>query len=182
MSFAAWFIAQWVPPLDGGPLYPIHVGSFNLFTWQLLFVLGVAIGHSRITATAPQVKFRPLFLGAAGLVVTYSWCVRHLQWRPAGCPDWLFGIILNKPNLGVLRLVDFLMAAYLVGAAASRLPRLFTWRPLAFLGQHSLAVVGAQSVVVMVLLDFPSLFTTRLGDWLMSADRDRAPLRGGRGA
>jgi hypothetical protein len=90
--------------------------------------------------------------------------VRHLQWRPPGCPDWLFGIILNKPNLGVMRLADFLAAAYIVAALGLRFPALVTWRPLAFLGQHSLAVVAAQSVAVLVVLNFMVLFATPLRD------------------
>jgi hypothetical protein len=165
-SAAAWFAVQWIPPIDGGPLYPVHVGSFNIFAWQFLFVLGAAIGHSRVTASAPQVRFRPVLLAAAVGLVVYSWCVRHLQWRPPGCPDWLFGILLNKPNMGVLRLADFLAAAYLVASVSLRFPSFVTWRPLAFLGQHSLAVVAAQSVAVLVLLNFTVLFATPLRDYL----------------
>jgi hypothetical protein len=164
-SLLSWFAVQWIPPVDGGPLYPVHVGSFNIFAWQLLFVLGAAIGHSRVTAKAFQIKFRPMLLVAASVFVVYSWCVRHLQWRPPGCPEWLFGILLNKPNLGGLRMADFLAAAYIVGAVGTRFPSLVTWRPLAFLGQHSLSVVAAQCVLILVLLNFLSLFSTPLRDW-----------------
>jgi hypothetical protein len=165
-SFAAWFVVQWVPPIDGGPLYPVHLGSFNMFAWQFLFVLGAAIGHTRVTASAPQIRFRPILLAAAAGFMVYSWCVRHLQWRPPGCPDWLFGIILNKPNLGIFRLADFGAAAFIVAAVSLRFPSLVTWRPLAFLGQHSLSVVAAQSVAVLVLLNFMGLFATPLRDYL----------------
>jgi hypothetical protein len=163
-SMFGWFVVQWVPPIDGGPLYPVHLGSFNMFAWQFLFVLGAAIGHTRVTASAPQIRFRPALLAAAVGFVVYSWCVRHLQWRPPGCPDWLFGILLNKPNLGVMRLADFLAAAYIVAAVGLRFPSLVTWRPLAFLGQHSLAVVASQSVAVLVVLNFMVLFATPLRD------------------
>jgi hypothetical protein len=167
-SAFAWFVVQWIPPIDGAPLYPVHVGSFNIFAWQLLFVFGAVIGHARLSEARPQVLFRPLlFLGAVAVVV-YGYGVQKLHWRPAG-PEWLFGILLNKPNLGALRLADFGMAAYLVSLLGARWPALVTWRPLAFIGQHSLVVVAAQSVLVMILIQFNSLFDTRLHDYLTTA-------------
>jgi hypothetical protein len=168
-SLLSWFVVQWIPPVDGAPLYPIHVGSFNIFAWQFLFVIGVAIGHTRITPSGPQIRFRPAYLAAAAAMAVYGWCVQHLQWRPPGCPDWLFGILLNKPNLGVLRLVDFGAVAFLVGALGLRFPALVTWRPLALLGQHSLVVFAAQSVGVMIILNFSPLFATPLRDCLTTA-------------
>ena len=167
-SFAAWFLVQWVPPVDGAPLYPIHVGSFNIFAWQFLFVAGVVIGHARLTDPRPQITFRPLLLAGAVAVVVYGYGVQKLHWRP-DCPDWLFGMILNKPNLGALRLADFAMAAYLVAVFGERFPRLLTWRPFAFLGQHSLVVVAAQSVLAMILVQFSWLFATTSRDRLTTA-------------
>jgi hypothetical protein len=167
-SFLAWFIVQWIPPIDGAPLYPVHVGSFNIFAWQFLFICGMAIGHDRLTDPRPQMSFRPLLLlGAIGIAV-YGYGVQRLHWRP-DCPEWLFGAMLNKPNLGALRLADFGMAAYLVGMIGGRWPKLVTWRPLAFLGQHSLVVVAAQSVLVLILIQFDGLFATTLRDHLVAA-------------
>ncbi len=167
-SLFAWFVVQWIPPVDGAPLYPIHVGSFNIFAWQLLFVFGAALGHARLSDLRPQVPFRPLlFLGAVAVVV-YGYGVQKLHWRPGG-PEWLFGVLLNKPNLGALRLADFGMAAYLVALVGARWPALVTWRPLAFIGQHSLVVVAAQSVLVMILIQFNTLFDTKLHDYLTTA-------------
>jgi hypothetical protein len=167
LSFLAWFVVQWIPPLDGAPLYPVHVGSFNIFAWQFLFVAGLVIGHNRQTDARPQLTFRPLLLLGALAVVVYGFGVQRLHWRP-DLPDWLFGTILNKPNLGALRLADFAMAAYLVGLVGGRWPRLVTWRPLAFLGQHSLVVVAAQSVLVLILIQFDGLFATPWSDRLVS--------------
>jgi len=166
-SFFAWFVVQWVPPVDGAPLYPIHVGSFNIFAWQFLFVSGVVIGQVRLTDPRPQIGFRPLLLAGAAAICVCGYGVQRLHWRP-DCPDWLFGIILNKPNLGALRLVNFAMVAYLVGAVGGRWPRLITWRPLAFLGQHSLVVVAAQSVLVLILIQFDGLFATPWRDRLVT--------------
>jgi hypothetical protein len=166
LSTALWLSVQWAPPIDGAPLYPLHVGSFNLFAWQFLFVLGLVIGYGR-AADPESVRMRvnlPLMALAAAVAV-YTWGLNHLAW-PYPCSETTFGILLNKPALGFLRLTDFGCVAYLVAIFAARYPRLFSWPPFELLGRHSLVVVATQSVVVMVLLQFPGLFADPLGNWL----------------
>ena len=161
VSAAVWFAVQWAPPFDGTPLGPLNLGSFNLLAWQFLFVIGVCLGHAR--ASSQPILRRPpvlVLLGCAA-VLTYGFGLRRFHW-PEIWPDARFGVFLNKPDLGLFRLADFGCAAYLLSFAAARFPALFNWRPLAFLGQHSLQVVAAQSVCVMALLEFPHLFSTDL--------------------
>ena len=162
-SFGLWLIVQFAPPFNGAILYPIHVGSFNLFAWQFLFFSGAAIGHARATSPRPQVPFKPLLIAGALAIAVFGWGVPHLQWRPPA-PDAVFGVMVNKPALGGLRLADFAAVAYLVSVAGSLAPRALCWRPLAFLGQHSLAVVGVQTVLVMALLQFQALFESPLAN------------------
>jgi hypothetical protein len=166
---ALWLSVQWAPPIDGAPLYPIHVGSFNLFAWQFLFVLGVVIGHARaVNPASVRMRPNPALMVLAGAVAVYTWGLNILGW-PQPWADRTFGILLNKPALGYLRLVDFAAVAYLVGILAAAYPRLLSWRPLEFLGRHSLVVVATQSVVVMMLLQFPVLFATPAANWITSA-------------
>src|SRR5580658_3198794 len=65
ISVALWAAVQGSSPIDNAPLYPIHVGSFNLFAWQLLFVMGVVIGHARITEKKPVMRRNPLLVATA---------------------------------------------------------------------------------------------------------------------
>src|SRR5665213_877198 len=153
LSAAAWLAVQWAPPVDGAPLYPIVTGSFNLFAWQFLFVAGVAIGHARLSGSEQVSRPRPWVLAAAAAVAVYGFGYRHFQW-PVVWPERTFGILLNKPALGLFRIADFGAVAYLVAAVGARFPSALTYRPLAFLGRHSLTVVAAQSVIIMVLLPF----------------------------
>jgi hypothetical protein len=147
--------------IDGAPLYPLHVGSFNLFAWQLLFFGGVIIGRER--ALHPErtlVPFRwPIFLFVLAFAV-YGWGIQHQGWHPFGWSDPTFGIMINKTALGLLRLADFGACAYLIAVLGGLCPKLLTWRPLAFLGQHSIAVFGVQSVVAVILLEFTWPFAT----------------------
>ena len=168
LRLAHWLAMQWAPPIDGAPLDPINTGTFNLFAWQFLFFAGAAIGHSRMDRPAISPRLQPaLILGCLG-IAGYCWGIHHLQWRPPWS-DRTFGVMLNKPALGGLRLADFAAVAYLVGVVGDRLPWLLTWRPLAFLGRHSIAVVAVQSAAAMILLEFPALFVTPLSNWLTTA-------------
>ena len=167
LSAVLWLAAQTPEQFDGATRYPIHLGSFNLFAWQFLFVAGIAIGHAKASSPSSQITRQPLLFAAAAAVVAYGLGVIHLHWQPAWS-DHLFGIMLNKPDLGLLRLVDFAAAAYLIAAAGAYFPRLLTWRPFAFLGQHSLPVVAAQSVTTIVLLQFPALFAIPVLNWTLT--------------
>ncbi len=168
VSAGVWLAVQFAPPVDGAPLYPIHTGSFNLLAWQFLFVAGVVVGHARASGRPQASRPSPWVLSAAAAVAAYGIGVRYAQW-PALWPDRVFGVLLNKPALGLLRMADFGCVAYLVGVLGSRFPDALTWRPLAFLGRHSLAVVATQSVAVMGLLQFPALFETELSRTLVAA-------------
>jgi hypothetical protein len=137
--------------MDTVSLYPLNIGTFNLFAWQFLFLLGVVAGRARLDKSTPVVKARfPLIAGCAA-VLGFGWSIQHLGWRPPWT-EAFFGVALNKPALGLLRLANFGAAAYVVALIGMSVPRLLNWPALAFLGRHSLAVVAAQSVLAMALL------------------------------
>jgi len=159
ISGLLWVVNQWAPPIDGDPLYPLNVGTFNIFAWQFLFVLGIVIGHARACGIPQVSRANPVTVIGALALAVYAFGLRHYQWPPLW-PTRIYGIFLNKPALGLFRMGDFAAIAYLVAVIGARFPRLLTWPPLAFLGQHSLQVVAAQSVAVMALLQFDGLFAT----------------------
>jgi hypothetical protein len=167
VSFAVWLATQFAPAIDGAPLYPINTGSFNVFAWQMLFIAGVAIGHARISGLEQVKRPNPLVICATAALALYCLGIRHAQW-PTLWSDRVFGVFLNKPALGLLRIADFGSVAYLVAAFGARFPAALSWRPLATLGRHSLAVVAIQSVAITALLQFP-LFGTTLSRTLTAA-------------
>ncbi|HZZ57139.1 MAG TPA: OpgC domain-containing protein [Opitutaceae bacterium] len=169
VSCLLWLTVQNVygSAIDGAPLYPLHVGSFNLFAWQFIFYCGVVIGHAKSSATEPLIPFRPWLLLLILAVAVYGWGIQHRGW----VPPWsqvFFGVAINKTALGFFRLTNFGCIAYLLAFIGRLAPRALTWRPLAFLGQHSIAVFGVQSVVGIVLLEFWWLFATPLRNWITS--------------
>jgi hypothetical protein len=168
VSGAVWLGMQWAPPIDGAPLYPINTGSFNLAAWQFLFVAGVTIGHARISGSQQVLRPNPWVLVSAAAVAIYGFGLHHAEW-PRLWPDHAFGMLLNKPALGLFRMADFGCVAYLVAVFGAQFPKALMWRPLELLGRHSLAVVAAQSVMIMAILQFPALFDTGVHRTLTAA-------------
>jgi hypothetical protein len=160
LSAGLWFVMQFMPPIDGAPLYPINTGSFNMLAWQMLFIAGVAIGHARMSGRAQVARPNLAVLAGCLGIATYGFGIKHFNW-PSVWPEMTFGVLLNKPALGLFRLADFGAVAYLVACFGARFPAALTFRPLAFLGRHSLAVVAIQSVAITALLQFP-LFDSAL--------------------
>jgi hypothetical protein len=168
LSGALWLAMQWAPPMAGAALEYVNTGTFNLFSWQFLFVAGIAVGHARASGLAQVSRPSAWALGGAAALVVYGFGLRHANW-PALWPDETYGVLLNKPALGLLRMADFGAVAYLVAILGERFPRALVARPLALLGRHSIAVVAAQTVAVLVLLQFSPLFSTALGRTLTAA-------------
>jgi hypothetical protein len=168
LSGALWLAVQWAPPIDGAPLYPINTGSFNILAWQFLFVAGLAIGQARISGKEQVGRPNPWVVGSALALAAYGFGLDHLHWRPVW-PEHAFGILLNKPALGLFRMADFGCVAYLVAIFGERFPKALMWRPLEFLGRHSLVVVATQSVAVMAVLQFSPLFASALSRTLTTA-------------
>jgi hypothetical protein len=160
VSFLLWLAVQLSPPLGASALEPINMGAFNFFAWQFLFVLGLFVGHDRASQRAharrhPRRNFL-VITGALALAV-YAWGLHQFHW-PHPWSDRVFGILLNKPALGWLRLGDFLLVAYLISVVGSAWPNVLEWKPLAFLGRYPLSVFAVQTVVVVAMMQFPKLF------------------------
>lgn len=168
ISAFLWLTVQglWGSNIDGAPLYPLHVGSFNLFAWQFIFYAGVVIGHRKATSTQPLIPFRPWLFALVLAFTVYGWGVQHRGWVPPGWSDLFFGVAINKTALGIFRLTNFGCVAYLLAVLGRQYPKVLTWRPLAFLGQHSIAVFAVQSVVGIVMLEFWWLFETPTRNWI----------------
>jgi hypothetical protein len=167
VSAALWLVIQWAPPVDGAPLYPVNTGSFNLLAWQFIFVAGVAIGHARLSGQAQVAKPNPWVVSLAAALAVYAFGIRQFEWTSLW-PDRVFGLLLNKPALGLLRIGDFAAVAYLVAILGERFPRALSIPPLEFLGRHSLVVVATQSVAIMTVLQFPSFTATEFDRTLVA--------------
>jgi hypothetical protein len=145
-SFAFWVLAQFgfraaehtfmmhfIPTR-----IPIHeMGSFDLWAWQLLWIVGIWLGvrwaqdNLPIEASAKKVVI-PAAVIACAFFILRRVIVHGLQ---LGATEWMF----DKWHLGPLRLLDFAAVAALMIVGQSILKPLAI-RPLVLMGQSSLQV------------------------------------------
>jgi hypothetical protein len=135
----------------------IHTGALRTSAWQLLFVVGVVLGGrwaagSRVVSTPKRVVL--FALAALALVCAAS---RH-GWLPGSQP-WA-AELANKATLGPLRVVNAAVLFALITLAVRARSEWFTWAPLTFLGQHSLAAFTTHVVVAELVLGLPQYFET----------------------
>jgi len=151
-GFSEWFYRHFI---DAIPLsVPFsETGSFNMWGWQFLWMMGLWMGASRNEPGVAPFEFPRWALWTAGVIALVC-----LVWRHAiGQTPFPVGTGLNplfdKWLLGPLRLIDLFALTVLTirfgPALAARLPRM---RWLETLGAASLAVFCAHLVVVLLVL------------------------------
>lgn len=139
---------------------PVNLGAFDILAWQLLFVLGTIFGYYWATASKPLLSFRPAMLALCLFVAVPLWfCIKYHD-LPAGLSMNMVWSWADKTHIAPLRLVNFVVLAYLIAAVAVHRPRFLTIRPLAFLGRNSLVVFTAQATICFFVLTQPGLFAT----------------------
>jgi hypothetical protein len=164
-SLALWGLCNAFIPQHPFVSGVIKTGAFDPGAWQLLFVTGVVFGHAwarrQVLLPAPRAWIIALMIATVACLYAMRHAFIHAPWSQP-----LLDALTNKNNLAPLRLLDFALLAYLVHLAIARFPAIMQWRPLAFLGRHSLPVFSAHVVIATVLLGLPALFAeTARGRW-----------------
>lgn len=155
-SFAIWAAAQcglrgWV--YRQGDPFGLKVpenstGAFDLYAWQLLWMVGLALGslyadalyeshtddgHNRESGFPPFLMKLSWMAALVFLVLRYS---PLDQWiNPA-----LYGWLIDKWHLGPVRVINFAALTILLVRFGARIASLPFMKPLALLGQASLEV------------------------------------------
>jgi hypothetical protein len=113
----------------------IHLGFFDSFAWQILFVAGLISGHKTFTAKGRWLSTGWKLPALAYVIALAFFALRHN----------LVGISVNyrlvdRASLGLLRLLDFACVTFLVCCGRRWIEPLIGWRGFAFLSRHSLQV------------------------------------------
>ncbi len=139
--------------------FGIHVpenstGAFDLYGWQLLWILALAIGTLYADAPDPQPTAEqsgsplaiPRWLLGLSMAVAATFLV--LRYSPvdnvidADVSNWL----IDKWHLGPARMINFAALAIVLAKFGSRIARLKPFAPLALLGQASLEVFSVHVI------------------------------------
>jgi hypothetical protein len=126
-----------------------ETGAFNLFAWQLVWITGMALGAMSIQGPLPFVRLPRFVYPLCAAVCAFFIGVRH-NWLGARLTTQTFGLMLDKWQIGPLRLVN-LLAFVVLAYWFRRLIKLFVLRePFLTLGKASLEVFSAHLVFVFV--------------------------------
>jgi len=148
-SFALWAIAQfglraWL--YRQGDLFGLKVpetstGAFDLYAWQLLWIVGLALGSITFGGNRSQPRQRiPKWLWKISLPLAIGFFI--LRYSPLD--HWMnpeiYGWLIDKWHLGPTRLINFSALAILVVRFGVRIAHLPFVAPLYLLGQASIEV------------------------------------------
>jgi hypothetical protein len=157
ISFAIWVAAQcgiraWVyrhVNLFGLNVPESSTGAFNLFAWQLLWMVGLALGSLYADALYESSQNEGDPRDQAGFphwLLRLSWCVAVVFLVLRYCPvdRWvnpdIYGWLIDKWHLGPVRVINFAALTILLVRFGGRIAALPFMKPLASLGQASLEV------------------------------------------
>jgi hypothetical protein len=155
-SFTVWLLAQFGLRQDlyGFATHHFHLrvplsemGAFNLWAWQLMWILGLWSGSRwakddlPIEQWAQRVWVPAAVIAATLLVIRYSE-INGLNLTP-------YSLVFDKWHLGALRLIDF-AAIIAVLVRFQSLVKPLAVRPLILLGQASLQVFVAHFVFCFI--------------------------------
>jgi hypothetical protein len=155
ISFSVWTAAQfglrhWM--YTRGDLFGLSVpenstGAFDLYGWQLLWIVGLALGSIYADSIAgPETNGTEPGIGIPGWVLKLSFLVAGaflvLRYSPAD--RWVdpavYGWLVDKWHLGAARIINFSAIAIILTRFGARIAALPFLKPLASLGQASIEV------------------------------------------
>lgn len=144
-------LAAWT----GLPVPLGETGSFNTFSWQLLWLVGLWMGASRNAPGAQPFRLPPWSVALAAAVALYGFYWRHegINGQAPFGGDVQLNMLFDKWQLGPLRLLNFLALGILtIRFGPLLLRKLPRQRWLESMGAASLEVFCAQLVVVLLVL------------------------------
>ena len=151
-SFTFWLLAQFGlrQALYGFAVHHLglriplsEMGAFNLWAWQLMWILGMWCGARWAKDDLPVEKWARRVWIPAAFVAAALLAIRYTELRGLNLAGW--SIFFDKWHLGVVRLIDFAAIAALLVRFQSVVKPLAV-RPLVLLGQSSLQVFCAHFV------------------------------------
>jgi len=150
-SALLWLLAQfglrsWIHSLvvaATGLHIPLQeTGAFNLFAWQIVWVLGLWIGACSAKGEIPFYRLpRTAYLFSAAVCLFFV-SVRH-EWLGSGLTPQHFGLLLDKWQIGPLRLINLIAFACVIFWSRRLGSRLVLVEPFLMLGRASLEVFCA---------------------------------------
>lgn len=151
VSLAAWLLSQvtlgrllhWAVRLvpDG------RAPGFDPLGWQLVFVAGIVVSWLALTGRADRLVLRGRWLALAAALAVLFLAARYV----APQTGLLAQVLVGRPSVGPLRLLNFAVLALLVVSQRERIARVLP-SVLRTVGRQPLAVFGTHAVLLVLLV------------------------------
>lgn len=126
-----------------------ETGAFDLFAWQWVWIMGMWLGARSVEGPLP-LRFIPRWaMGVAAIICGFFLGVRHGWWGPQ-LGQQNFGILLDKWQIGPLRLLNLIAFVSVLYGLRRAVRWLISREPFITLGRASLEVFCAHLVFVFV--------------------------------
>jgi hypothetical protein len=119
-----------------------ETGAFNLFAWQIIWVLGLWIGASSSEGHLPFRKLPQFVYPISAAICLFFIAVRH-GWFGSKLTQQHLGIQIDKWQIGPLRLLNLIAFACLAYWLRKIIARIVQVEPFLILGKASLEVFCA---------------------------------------
>jgi hypothetical protein len=116
----------------------VDMGNFDLFSWQLIWILALAIGHTYNETWFNTKAAKGALLFSVGFFLL-MFCFRW-PWIPISLNMDKYWWTVDKWRLGPLRVLNFFAMVYIVASFdLKQVFRSIIFRPLALIGKNALA-------------------------------------------
>jgi hypothetical protein len=126
-----------------------ETGAFNLFAWQLVWVLGLWIGACSAEGTLPFTRLPRVAFPISASVCLFFIGIRH-GWLGPRLTQETLGVQLDKWQIGPLRLINLIAFACVMYWLRKLVVRIVSVEPFLTLGKASLEVFCAHVFFVFV--------------------------------
>ena len=129
-----------------------ETGAFNLFAWQFIWILGMWLGAESAEHGLPFRRLPRVAYPIAAAVCLFFLGIRHSLARPLPSHKKVFGIQLDKWQLGPYRMVNLVAFSIVIYGLRKPVKRIVLIEPFLTLGKASLEVFCAHIVFVFIAL------------------------------
>jgi hypothetical protein len=137
----------------GGLKVPFsETGAFDLFAWQLIWILGLWLGSRGLTQPISAIKLPQFVVGVAVLIGLTCLVWRHIAGQAPFGADGTLNALFDKWHLGPLRIVNFLALLLLTVRFGPLVTHAFRFQFLEALGAASLPVFCVHLGAVLAAL------------------------------
>ncbi len=151
ISVSVWVLGQYYDPVylaerffQGAP--PV---SFNIFSWQLVFFLGVYFGFRKYRDLPNLIPYKKITIISAFTIFIVLFLIKY---HIIPVDTEFMSSLTIRYNLGWLRVINFLSIAYLVSVLLKKIPISAKIPWVHFLGKHSLQVFSFHIVIAYFFL------------------------------